>query len=221
MWTKRRIGRLAEMHPTNLPARLLHRQLPAINLRPMCNVQRAMIGAGEDAGRERLACIDFRQHSARTSRGVEDLDAKGAGDVVAADLVNCHAVAERRGDVRRGFVEFEFAIGINRKTHGHRRHFGVEDSLGVDSEGPRMSPAVVRDGQSSAVVRQCDPVGFRDAGIDRFYLARFRINRGHLGTCISDQNETVVSHGKVVGFDSFSHSLHFAAGDVDGDHAAL
>ena len=90
----------------------------------MCDVQRAVIAAREDARCQRLVFIDFRQHAARASRGIEDLDAEGAGDVVAADFVNGHAVAERGRDVGRGFVEFEFAFRIDRKPHRHRWHFG-------------------------------------------------------------------------------------------------
>ena len=53
-----------------------YRQLPAINLRPMCDVQGGVIGSGKDAGCEWLAGVGFWQNSARTASGVKDLECR-------------------------------------------------------------------------------------------------------------------------------------------------
>ncbi len=95
-----------------------------------------MIRARKNARCQRLVFIDLWQHAAWSFRGVKDLDSDGARDVVTADFVDSHAVAEGGRDVRWGFVEFEFAFGIDWQTHWHLGHFGVEDSFSVDSKGP-------------------------------------------------------------------------------------
>jgi len=156
-----------EFASKKLFTRRLYRQLPAIDLRPMRNVQSAVIASGQHAGCEGLAGVGFGKDSAGTTGRVEDLDSEFAGDVVAADFVNGHAVTFGDLNVRRGFVEFEFAFLVNRQTHRHRGHFGVKDSASVDSKSPRVSTAVIGNGQSSAVVGQRDAVRFADAGINR------------------------------------------------------
>ena len=119
----------------------------------MRDVQRAVIGPSKDASCEGLVFINFGQHTAGAASGVEDLHAESAGDVVAADFIDSHAVTKRVCDIRRSFVEFEVTIAVDRQPHGHRRHFSVEHTFGVYSESPCVSPAVVGNGQSSTVVR--------------------------------------------------------------------
>ncbi len=96
---------------------LLHSQLPAINLRPMRDVQRAVIGTGENGGCQRLTGINLWKNSARAASGasgVEDLDSKFAGDVVAADFIDSHAVTFGDRDIGWCFAEFEFAFLVDR-----------------------------------------------------------------------------------------------------------
>jgi hypothetical protein len=97
----------------------------------VCDVQRAVISSGEHAGGQGLTGIDFRQDSTGAAGGGEDLGSEFAGDVVAADFIDGHSVTFGDLNVWRSFAEFEFAILVNRKTHGHRRHFDVINSEGA------------------------------------------------------------------------------------------
>ncbi len=71
---------------------LLHRQLSAIDLRAVRDVERAVVRAGEDARRQRLVFVDFGKHSAGTAGPVEDLYAEVARYVDAAHFVDRHFV---------------------------------------------------------------------------------------------------------------------------------
>ena len=97
----------------------------------MRNVKRAVIRTGERAGCEGLVGVNFRKNTTRAAGGVEDLDSEFAGDLVAADFIDGHSVTFGDLNVWRSFAEFEFAILVNRKTHGHRRHFDVINSEGA------------------------------------------------------------------------------------------
>jgi len=79
-------------------------------------------------------------------RSTMDLDAKIAGDVVAAGFVHGHAVAVGSLGVGWRFIEAEFPFRVDRQSHRHRRHLRVEHAAGVHAERPSLRSAVVGDG---------------------------------------------------------------------------
>lgn len=58
----------------------------------MSDVERAVVGAREDAGGQWLILIDFWQDAAGAACRVEDLYTEFACYIKAADLINRHAV---------------------------------------------------------------------------------------------------------------------------------
>lgn len=188
----------------------------------MRDVQSIVVAAGQDAGCQRLVLVHFGQHSAWSAGRVKDLNAKIAGHVITSAFVHGHTVATGRRDIRRRVVEAKFTFRIDTESHRHRGHLRIQNSTGIDSERPRVSPAVVRHGQGPTVAGQCDAVRFGDAGVDGDNFSGFRVDSSHLfRTGLGDQDEAFAGDGQVVGFDSFRHRLHFASADIDGDNSIL
>ena len=132
----------------------------------MRDVQRIVVAAGQDAGCQGLVVVHFGQDSARTAGGVENLDTKITGYVVASAFVHGHTVSTGRRYIRWRIVEAKFTFRIDAESHRHRGHFRIQNCSGVDSERPRVSPSVVRHGQSPSVTGQRNAIRFGDAGVD-------------------------------------------------------
>ena len=163
-----------------------------------------MLWTGQNASRDGLVLVGLRKHSAGPACRIEDLDSQFARYVISPLLIDGHSISLGCRYIRGWFVELEITFRVDRQSHGHDGHLGIELTCGIDTKHPGRVSTVIGDSQSPAVTRERDPIGLTDPGIDNSGLARRRVDPNDLlGSGIGIQNMAFAADGQVVGFDSF------------------